>query len=209
MYIYPHFNIYAMKVIFYTILFTSLVIINIIAQDYAPATIYTRKGDTIQCQLKVYNSYTNTGSFIYKLADEKNTYKLFKEEVDSIYVNANVYVCISVHYKYSAGYDTKVYQKMEQGQLSLYAKAYEQTQTLSPGSGSLSGPGAKYFEYFIKKEGLTTIRKIGKSGFKKRMLSYVDRYDLLAQKIHRKEYTYKDISKIVSEYNEWYRQANR
>ena len=134
--------------------------------------------------------------------------KIFKEDIDSIKVGAKVFVFMSVHYKYSAGYDIQVYQKIEEGKLSLYAKTHEQTKVLSPGSGNLSGAGNIYYEYFIKQEGIAAIKKIGRVGFKHAILKYVDRNNSLVQKIHNKEYRYNDLPQIIREYNAWYTKLN-
>ena len=178
------------------------------AQDYSSAYIYTKKKDTIFCQLKVQDSYTNTGSFTYFLEGDKKSKKIFKEDIDSIHLGTKVFVFMSIHYKYSAGYEIKVYQKIEEGKLSLYAKTHEQTKALSPGSGNLSGAGNSYYEYFIKQEGISAIKKIGRVGFKHAILKYIDRNNSLVQKIHNKEYRYNDLPEIIREYNAWYTKLN-
>ncbi len=173
------------------------------AQEYTSATIYTRTFDTIVCQLKVQKSYTALGNFHYLLEGEKKERKIYKDDIKQLVVGTDVYHFLSIHYKYSAGVETKIYQVLLEGPLTLYAQTYVQTQTLSPG-GQMSGTGEIYHEYFLKKKGIEAIKEISRIGFKKNILKYVDHCDTLSLKIRNKEYGFDDLKKIVVEYNDWY-----
>lgn len=175
------------------------------AQDseYKPATIYTRTGDTLVCQLKNSKSYTSLGNFYYLMPGDKKEKKIYKDDIQLLLVDQDVYCFFRIHYKYAAGVETKVFQELVKGHLTLYAKTYVQTQSLTPG-GQRRGSGETYQDYFIKKDGVDEIKKIGRVGFKKKILTYVDRYDQLSAKIYSKEYRMDDLRKIVEEYNLWY-----
>ncbi len=185
----------------YVFLTTSVTCIQ--AQDYTSATIYTRTFDTIVCQLKVQKSYTAIGNFHYLLEGDKKERKIYKDDIKQLVVGNDVYQFLSIHYKYSAGVETKIYQVLLEGTLTLYAQTYVQTQTLSPG-GQLRGTGETYQEFFLKKEGIEAIKEISRIGFKKKILKYVDHCDALSLKIRNKEYGFDDLKKIVIEYNAWY-----
>jgi hypothetical protein len=176
------------------------------AQEYTPATIYTHTGDTITCLLKTLKSYTAAGNFYYveKETDKKEK-KLYKDDIDSLIVGQEVYRFLKIHYKYAAGIETQIFQELVQGPLTLYAKSYVQTQALTAG-GQLRGQGEVYKEYYLKKEEVDQIKKIGRVGFKKNILKYVDRCDPVAQKIYAKEYAIDDLIKIVAAYNMWYQE---
>jgi len=178
-------------------------VISVQAQEYTSATIYTRTADTIVCQLKVQKSYTSVGNFQYLLTGEKKERKIYKDDIKQLIIDSDVYRFFSIHYKYAAGVETKIYQVILEGTLSLYAQTYVQTQTLSPG-GKVSGSGETYQEYFIKKEGIETLKEIGRVGFKKQILKFIDHDDALSLKIRNKEYVFEDLKKIVIEYNAWY-----
>lgn len=183
---------------------TLLAIFDIQAQDYRPAIIYTRTADTIVCQIKVVDSYTNIGNFHYKIEGEDKEQKIYKDDIDSIHIGNKRYVFLRIHYKYSAGVETKVFQVLEEGFLTLYAKTFVKVQTLGPG-GKVTGEGGTYQDYFLKKQGVSDIKKINRVGFKKNILKYVDRDDVLYKKIRTKEYGYDQIELIIKEYNEWYK----
>ncbi len=172
-------------------------------KEYRSATIYTRHGDTILCQLKNSKSYTSAGNFYYLLPGDKKEKKIYKDDINALRVEEEVYHFFRIHYKYAAGVETKIFQELEKGHLTLYAKTYVQTQALTPG-GERRGSGETYQDYYIKKEGMDEIKKIDRMGFKKKILNYVDRYDVLSAKIYNKEYGIDDLIKIVEEYNLWY-----
>jgi hypothetical protein len=168
------------------------------AQNSTKGCIYLSYGDTLCVDLEEGQNFTANNWVYYKETGVKKTQRLFKDDIKAIKIGQDSFVYEKVHYKYAAGYDTKVYKVELDGELKLYSKRIDRVQVLSPG-GHLSGQGGFYLEYYIKKN--KEIVRITKRNFKKKMLNFVVSCPSVYQKVLKNELQFEHKEDMVKEFN--------